>query len=305
MKNFKLGLLTTTICLALALPIILFGLEVSYVEAYEASDIPNVSEIIYRFDSQEIKNVYDLNLVTVVIKGIPKKVLTNRVDIHRLLEDLGVVVNNNKKIISTTENVQNGSVIRVITVGTVIEEERIEIPFKTERVETKEIPFGTEEKVQAGVLGIRTKEVKRTYEDGVLANEEVLSEEVSRNPVKEIIKVGVLRYSPDDLEVKYGYNCNHWYSVVDEGNYTEAEKQWLKFVMYCESGCNGENNKHPVYKGLFQWNPRYWDAYYREDNIFDGYAQIHNTIDKIRKGADPYSYWPHCHRKYVAAYGEL
>jgi len=159
--------------------------------------------------------------------------------------------------------------------------------------------------VQAGVLGIRTKEIKRTYEDGKLVSEEILSEKISREPTNRILKVGVLKYSPEDLDVRYGYNCNHWYSVVDETNYTNQEKQWLKFVMECESGCNGESDKNSTYKGLFQWNPKYWDIFFPDDNIYDGYAQIKNTIWKVRKGANLYVYWPSCHRQYVAKYGEF
>lgn len=305
MKNFKFGILTITICLFTAIPVILFGLKVPYIQAYEATEVPNVAEIVFKFDTQEVKNVYDLNLVMVVINGTPKSVLTNRTDIYRLLEDLGVIINNNKKVVSTTEDVKDGTVIRVITVGTVVEELNIDIPFRVEEVNTKEIPYGERKTVQNGVLGLQTKQIKKTYEDGKLVLEEILSDEITRKPVTQIVQVGVLRYSPDDLAVRYGYNCNHWYSVVDQGNYSEQEKQWLKFVMKCESGCNGESNKHPVYKGLFQWHPKYWDAYYSKDNIFDGYAQIRNTVHKIRQGVKLGSYWPACHKRYVATYGEF
>ncbi|MDD3474712.1 MAG: G5 domain-containing protein [Candidatus Dojkabacteria bacterium] len=305
MKNHRLGISILTTCLLLSIPLIGLGVFVPYINAYEEIDTPNIGEIIFDFDSQEIENVYDLNLVTVIINGNSRKLLTNRTDISRLLDDLGVVVNNHRKIISTTENVQNGTVIRVITMGTVIEEENVEIPFRTNEIETKDIAYGDTEIVQTGVLGVRTKQIKRTYEDGVLVSEEILSEEISREPIDQILKVGVLKYSPDDLDVKYGYNCTHWYSVVDESNYTDQEKQWLKFVMECESGCNAESDKNSTYKGLFQWNPKYWDIFFPDDNIYDGYAQIKNTIWKVRKGANLYVYWPNCHRKYVAEYGEF
>lgn len=303
MKNFKLGILTSTICLIIAIPLITFGLRVPYTQAYEMTDIPNISEIVFDFDSQEIKNVYNLNLVMVVINGKPRYILTNRTDINRLLEDLGIVIDKNKKIVSTTTEIQDGTVVRVITIGTVVEELNIDIPFQIENLNTKEIPYGDTQIVQTGLLGVRTKQIRKTYEDGKLVLEEILSDDITRSPISKIVKVGVLRYSADDLDVKYGYNCNHWYSVVDEGNYTDQEKQWLKFVMYCESGCNAESNKHTVYKGLFQWNPRYWDIYYYEDNIFDGYAQIENTVNKIRLGVKLSSYWPNCHSRYVAKYG--
>jgi len=304
MKKAKLFLFIL-ICLLPALPIIILGFKVSYIKASESDNIPDASKIIFYFDPEEIKNVYNLNLVTVVINSIPRKVLTNRTDVIRLLQDLGVVVNNNKRIISTTDKVQTGTVIRVITMGTVIEIEEETIPFKTESVATKEIPYGETLVAQEGVLGIRTKEVKRIYEDGVLVSEETLSEEIIQEPVHSIIKVGVLKYSPDDLDVQYGYNCKHWYSVVNAGNYTDQEKRLLKFMMECESGCNAESNKNSTYKGLFQWNPKYWDIFFPEDNIFDGYAQIKNTIWKIRNGVNLYSYWPGCYRQYVAKHGEF
>ncbi len=305
MKNLKLGILTTTICLLLTLPVIIFGFKATDVQAYELKDLPNISEVVFNFDSQEVKDIYDLKLVTVIINGNPQHVLTNRSDIYKFLEDLGVIVDNNKKILSTTDTIYTGTVIRVITVGIVVEELNIDIPFRVEKINTKEIPFSETETVQEGVLGIRTKKVKKVYEDGKLVSEEVLAEKITKEPINRVIQIGILRYSPEDLDVRYGYNCDHWYSVVNESNYTDQEKQWLKFVMYCESGCNAESTKNSVYKGLFQWNPRYWDAYYYKDNIFDGYAQIRNTITKIRQGVKLSSYWPSCHSRYVSKYGEF
>ena len=146
--------------------------------------------------------------------------------------------------------------------------------------------------IQSGVLGIRTKSIKRTYADGVLVSEEVLSESISREPVDEIVKVGVLKYSVNDLDVRYSYNCEHWYGVVDESSYTDQEKQWLKYVMKCESGCNAESDKNSTFKGLFQWTPYWWYKQYPNDNIYDGYAQIKHTAEKIKSGA--YGLWPKC-----------
>lgn len=296
MKKHRLGISILTTCLLVSIPLIGLGVFAPYIQAYEEIEVPNVGEIIYGFDSQEVQNVYNLNLVTVIINGKSRKLLTNRTDISRLLDDLGVVIDNHRKIISTTDNVQDGTVIRVITMGTVIEEENIEIPFRTEEVSSREIPYGDRKIVQDGVLGIRTKKVKKTYEDGVLISEEVLSEEISREPTNKIVEVGVWRFTIEDLDITYSYNCNHWYTVVDEGNYTDKEKEWLKFVMKCESGCNAESDKNSSYKGLFQWSPYWWYKQYPNENIYDGYAQIKHTVEKIRAGA--YSLWPHCNQKY-------
>jgi hypothetical protein len=305
MNNTKLVVLASTICTVILLLIFIIGINPRLTHAYNSTDIPvNVTEILFNTNSDEIKRVYDLNLVNVIINGRPYKVLTNRTDIHRLLRDMGVVVDNSKKIITTNDEIINGTTIRVITVGTVIEEENIDIPFKTEKINTKDIAYGETEVSQKGVLGVRTKQVRKVYEDGKLISEEVLSEEVTKEPVNEVIKVGVLSYGIQDLEKTYGYNCKHWYKVVDNGNYTDQEKQWLKFVMECESGCNAESDKNPTYKGLFQWHPYYWNVFYPNDNIYDGYAQIENTIKKIRGGVKLHIYWPSCHAAYVREFGE-
>ncbi|MCD4756533.1 G5 domain-containing protein [bacterium] len=304
MKTSKLVILTSTICLSLLLPIILIGVNPKYTYAHDTKDVVDIPTVLFDLNTQEVNHVFDLSLVTVVINGRPTQVLTKRTDVFDLLRDLGVVVDNSKRIVSISQEVQSGSVIRVITVGTVVEELNIDIPFETERINTKDIPYGDTLVSQKGVLGIRTQQIEKVYEDGKLVSEVILSEVITRKAKGEIIKVGVLSYGIADLEKTYGYNCTHWRGVVNSGNYTEREKEWLNFVMYCESGCNAESDKNSVYKGLYQWNPRYWNIFYPKDNIYDGYAQIENTIIKIRKGAKLYSYWPDCHRKYVAKYGE-
>jgi hypothetical protein len=306
MKTFKLVILASTICLSILLPLFIVGINPQYTYAYETILTPsNITEVIFDVDNNEIKKVYDLSLVNVIINGNSTQVLTNRTDIYKLLNDMGVVVDNSKKIVSTSEDITNGTVIRVITVGKTVEELNINIPFKSESINTKDIPYGTKEVAQAGVLGVRTQQIEKIYEDGKLISQKVLHEAVTREPVKEIIKVGVLSYGISDLEKTYGYNCPHWYSVVDVGNYTDQEKQWLKFVMYCESGCNAESDKNPTYKGLYQWLPKYWNIFFPKDNIYDGYAQIENTVWKIRHGVNMKAYWPDCHSKYVARYGEF
>lgn len=306
MKTGKLIMLTTTICLSVLLPIFLIGINPKYTHAYEdLLTVTDPASVFFDLNSKEIMNVYDLSLVTLVVNGKSGQVLTNRTDVLRLLKDLGIVVDNSKKIISTSEEIVNGTVIRVITVGTVIEELNIDIPFETTSVNTKELPYGETEITQRGVLGVRTQQIEKVYEDGSLISQRILSNEVTRNTVKEIIQVGVLSYGIEDLEATYGYNCEHWYEVVDNGNYTDQEKQWLKFVMYCESGCNAESDKNSTYKGLFQWHPKYWNIYFSDDNIYDGSEQIENSVWKIRRGVNMYAYWPACHKRYVSQYGEF
>lgn len=304
MKKLKLGLITATICLSLSIPILFFGFQPQDTQAYDDIEVVSLTEILFGINQQEARNIYNLNLVTVIVNNRPQNVLTNRINIYSLLDDLGILVNNNKRIISTTEAIQRGTVIRVISVGTVIEEIQIDIPFETEEVSSREISYGERKITQDGVLGVRIQHIESIYEDGVLISENVIFDEVSREPVNEIVQVGVERFSISDLDKLYGYNCSHWHSVVDETDYTDQEKQWLKFMMKCESGCKAENDRHSIYKGLFQWHPRYWYIFFPNDNIYDGYAQIHNTMWKVNDGVNLHAYWPACHRRYVQRYGE-
>ena len=159
--------------------------------------------------------------------------------------------------------------------------------------------------MQQGVLGAMTQTIKKTYQGGDLVASEIMNKSVVKNPVKEIIILEGPNDSPDQVP-QIGYNCPYWESYIDNDvTAFDEEKQWLKFTMRWESGCNGESNKNSYYKGLFQWDPCLWYEQYPNDNIFDGKAQIKRTLEKLRAGARPQYMWPAVYKKYVATYGEL
>ena len=146
-------------------------------------------------------------------------------------------------------------------------------------------------------MGVKKEVYQNTYEDGVLVKSILVDEIVLKHPQNEIVEIGTSWYTLKGIEIR-GYNCNYWYSVVDSGPYSPEEKEWLKFIMYCESGCNAESNKSS-YKGLFQWSPYWWSRQFSE-NIYDGHAQIKHTIEKYRAGESTRaSQWPACNAKYL------
>ena len=176
-----------------------------------------------------------------------------------------------------------------------------EIPFEKEIIENPQLLKGEEKVIQEGKNGIKKLVYFNTYEDNALVKSELIDEIIIKKPIKEIKEIGTSMYSLNNIEKK-GYNCPFWYSVVDSGPYTQEEKDWLKFMMYCESGCNAESNKSN-YKGLFQWSPYWWNKQF-DENIFDGYAQIKHTVEKYRAGeATRSSQWPRCNAKYLKATG--
>jgi hypothetical protein len=221
------------------------------------------------------------------------KVFTVETDIYKILEQYRIDITGNERISVSTEYIVDGTFVRVIHTETVIEDITLDIPFETEVIKTYQRFEGEEEVLQEGVLGTRTKRVQNYYEDGILKESAVLEESIAREPVKEIIEIGTSTYTFDGIELR-GYNCPYWHNVINSGSYTEEEKEWLKFVMYCESGCNAESTKS-YYKGLFQWDPKWWRKQYSE-NIYDGYAQIQHTIEKYRAGGE--NMWPNCNAKF-------
>ena len=226
------------------------------------------------------------------------RVFTVETDARKILKQYRIDIASNDHISINTPYILDGSIIKIIRTEKVIEDINIDVPFETEIVKNPEKPDGEQNILQEGVLGVRTKRTENYYEDGILKDSTILQDNIVRQPIKRIVEIGTSTYSLDGIEKK-GYNCEYWGDVVDNTSYTNEEKEWLKFVMYCESGCNAESQKDSKYKGLFQWDPYWWRKQFSE-NIFDGYAQISHTIEKYRAGGE--NMWPTCNSLFEKGY---
>ena len=265
-----------------------------------------LTDIIYRVNTEELRKGLGIKLVTVNYNGEVQSHLTRSYSPVTALIDLGYSVSNMNKITSTSpiSELQNNSYILVQNYTSTIDEIVYEIPYKTIiKGSTLCQQLSPSVKEQEGVLGLMLQRVKRIYQGNELIAEEVLEETVQKAARPEIIVIKGPNDSPDSVPQR-GYDCTYWYKYVDGLNATAEEKQWLKFVMKWESGCNAENNKG-FYKGLFQWSPCIWYKQWPYDNIFDGRLQIKRALEKLRNGTNPNNVWPAVHRKYIAKYGEL
>ena len=255
---------------------------------------------------EEIESSSQIKLITVNYNGKIASHLTNKPTVISALLDLRYPLSNNNIITSTSPAglLLQQTFVRIDTYTTTIEELFSDIPFTTEIHGTVLCQKLQKQTVtQAGVLGIQSTTIKKTYVNGEVSSEEVLNQTVIREPKPEIIVLEGPNDTPDSVEQR-GYNCPFWESYIDGIPATDEEKQWLKFTMRLESGCNAESNKS-YYKGLFQWDPCLWYASYPNDNIFDGTKQIQRTLEKIRAGANPKNMWPGVYKQYVKTYGEL
>jgi hypothetical protein len=261
----------------------------------------DIKEIVYGTDSELERSSRRPKLLHIKKGEYVYKIFTVETDIYKILDQYKIYLDGEYRIILSSEYVTNGSLVRVIKTESVIEEIVSDIPFDVNIIKTDKYLKGEEYIAQEGVLGIKKERVLSYYEDGLLIESTLLSENITREPVAKVLEVGTSLYSLTGIDPK-GYNCDYWYSVVDSGPYSDEERRWLKFIMYCESGCNAESNKGS-YKGLFQWSPTSWSKQFAE-NIFDGHAQIRNTISKYRAGESTRSnQWPACHARYVRTYG--
>lgn len=266
----------------------------------------NLIELVYKVDTEEIKSGMHIKLITVNYEGFVKKHLTRSYSPVTALIDLDYPVSNKNKIISTSPVAQlyNNSYIVVKSYTTTIDELVYAIPYDTVvKGNTLCQMLSKKETEQSGVLGVMVKKVKRIYMGSKLIAEETLESFVKKEARSEIIVIKGPDDSPDSVPQR-GFNCEYWFTYVDNINASQEEKRWLKFTMKWESGCNAERNSG-FYKGLFQWSPCIWYSQYPYDNIFNGELQIKRVLEKLRAGANPHNLWPAVHDKYVDTYGEL
>ena len=284
--------------ITLSLSLILLG-NISHSFAFK--EAYSFREYIFGINQEEAMITFAPKFIKVLRGDEIKIYATNSSTPIDALEENGYSISYDSKIFTYYEDIlPNYSVIQIIKLRTETESRNVDLPFSTRVFDSWQYALGEKIVEQKGVLGIKEQEIQFFYEDGLLVKEEVLSEEVLKSPVEEVIALGSSTYTLTGITQR-GYDCGYWYSVVDSGNYSAKEKQWLKFVMYCESGCNAESNKS-FYKGILQWSPTLWKKLYSE-NIFDGHAQIRHTVEKLRAGADPLRMWPACTKKYQAKYG--
>lgn len=266
----------------------------------ESIELPERIYSVYRVDPVQAREGSHIKMVTINYDGSVNTHFCRSYSPVTALIDLGYSVSNRNKITSTSPISQlfTNSYILVETYRTTIDEILLEIPYETimkGNVLCKKLAQEVTE--QEGVLGLMTQRIKRIYKGDTLIAEEVVEENIQREARPEIIVIT----GPEDLPSSVpqrGYNCAYWNAYVDSINASVQEKEWLKFLMKGESGCNAESNKS-FYKGLFQWSPCLWYTQYPNDNIFDGEAQIRRTLEKLRDGADPSKMWPAVHRRYL------
>ena len=267
-----------------------------YADTNKNKPLTELTSLIYDLDPSKERVSQGPKVITVKRGNDVFKIFTTLTNIPDILKQNDIFLENNDSIILNTRYPVDGTILSIIKTEIFLVENIIDIPYETQIIRTSDLFEGERKTLQEGVVGLKTEKFLHYYEDGILVKSELIEENVHSEPVSEVVKVGTSWYSLEGITIR-GYNCPYWYSVVNSGPYSTEEKKWLKFIMYCESGCNAESNKS-TYKGLFQWSPYWWRKQFSE-NIFDGHAQLKHTIAKYRAGESTRAnQWPSCHSKY-------
>ncbi len=138
----------------------------------------------------KIINSYEL---TINVDGEDKLVKTTAKTVGDVLEELEITLDSDDEVSPTANTaISHEMVIEVLRVEYVTREEAEKIPFSTETVKSSAMLNGTQKITQKGVEGIKTV----TYEDRVVNGEvqssEIISEEITKEPVTQITSIGTL-----------------------------------------------------------------------------------------------------------------
>lgn len=150
----------------------------------------NVNAVVTNNLRVEIISAYD---IIINVDGEEKAVQTTEKTVGDVLTEQGITLDQDDEVSPSADTVlSNDLVIDVLRVEYVTRETEEKIPFTTEKVNSSAMNKGTQKVTQKGVNGVKTF----TYEDkvvnGVVESSELVSEEVTKEPAKEIIKVGTL-----------------------------------------------------------------------------------------------------------------
>lgn len=129
---------------------------------------------------------------TIISDGKEYEIITAATKVEDIIKESGIALGNIDKVLPhKNADIENNESIRIVRV----KEEKIEdeetVRYAIQRKPTKELDKGQTKVVQKGEDGLKSSEIKITYEDGEETKREVVKEEVTIEPRDEVIQVGI------------------------------------------------------------------------------------------------------------------
>ncbi len=150
----------------------------------------NVNAVVTNNLLVEIISAYD---ILINVDGEKKSVKTTAKTVGELLKEQGIVLDEDDEVLPTTDTVlSNDLTVDILRVEYVTREADESVPFTSERVNSSALQKGVEKVTQKGINGVKTVTYKDKVVNGVVESTETVGEAITKEPVKEITKVGTL-----------------------------------------------------------------------------------------------------------------
>ncbi|NLY50826.1 MAG: DUF348 domain-containing protein [Firmicutes bacterium] len=131
--------------------------------------------------------------VKVVTAGSSFDARTARDTVGEALQELGIEVGPLDRVVpGLGVEIQPGQEITLVRVIEEMETRQVVVPFTTQRRDDNDLPRGETRIVRAGQDGLKEQQVRLIREDGKLVKEEIVAENVIKEPVTELVAVGTV-----------------------------------------------------------------------------------------------------------------
>jgi uncharacterized protein YabE (DUF348 family) len=169
------------------------GITVSGVDkvSLDTEDESDVQNVINSGDVILIDRAVE---VTVNADGESKELWTLKDTLGEVLAENNIMVNGQDKIegAAIDDPVYDGMTATLIRVNERLESESESIAYQVENLPNDSMDEGTVNVAQTGAEGVRTKTYKVTLEDGEEVNKELISDEITSQPVNQIVEYGTI-----------------------------------------------------------------------------------------------------------------
>lgn len=143
-------------------------------------------------DGQSIKITKAVN-VKLKADGQEKEILTAENNIGDMLSTEGITMNELDKITPALDTkIQDGLQVDIVRVTEKVVDEVHPVDYATDYTKSNEIEEGVEKVLQEGKKGERLVSTKIVYEDGKEVSKQVIKDEVTKEPVKQLVAQGTL-----------------------------------------------------------------------------------------------------------------
>lgn len=223
-------------------------------------------------------------------------------EIHTRLESVSDLLYSEDIVLGKSDRVEpalntkiyDGLIVKVIRVIESENAEVVDIPFSVQYKESYDLLQGETRVERYGEIGKKEVAFKKTTENGVEINRQILSEKILKEPIDQIIIKGK---RPQITYVSGSYSD----LINDAARKYSVDAGRMQRMMMCESGGNANSvGGGGRFHGLFQYLPSTWarasaGAGYAGADIYNPQAQIYTTAWKI--SVSGYGAWPICGRK--------